>query len=85
MMSMKGENAATAGPVGDGSQSLARESRFGQLTTVLASVAALALGDWLGSVDVTPLPDWMEQSAVVALASLAGLLVAWGTANRKVR
>lgn len=75
--------AETNGPRGDGSQTLARESRFGQLTTVAVSVAALALGDWLGSVDVTPLPDWMEQSVVVALAACAGLIVAWGTKNRK--
>jgi hypothetical protein len=74
----------TAGPNGDGSQSLARESKFGQFANgavvVLVTYAALALGE----VDFTPLPDYLEPIVVATAGTVAGLLTAWATRNRKL-
>lgn len=75
--------AETNGPRGDGSQSLARESKFGQAATVLVSAVVLALADAAGRLDVSPLPDWLEQAAVVAIGAVVGLMTAWATKNRR--
>jgi hypothetical protein len=76
-------NPSTAGPNGDGSKSLARESKFGQFANgvivVAAGYAALALGD----IDFTPLPDYLEPILVAGVGTLAGLLTAWATKNRR--
>lgn len=76
-------NPETAGPNGDGSKSLARESKVGQFVNgalvVLAGYGALALGD----IDFTPLPDIVEPVILAAVGTVAGLLSAWATRNRK--
>ena len=74
--------ALTNGPYHDGSQSLAKESKVGQLVTVIVAGALFALADGLGSIDVSPLPDWLETTATTALAALAGLAAAWAKRNR---
>jgi membrane protease YdiL (CAAX protease family) len=78
---MTNPDPKTAGPNNDGSQSLARESKFGVLGAAVASAALFAVADWLGKLDVTPLPDWMENTAAAALAAVAGLAIAWATRN----
>lgn len=74
--------ALTNGPNRDGSQSLAKESKVGQLVTLVVAGALFALADGLGSIDVSPLPDWLEATAATALAALAGLAAAWAKRNR---
>jgi len=75
--------AKTNGPEGDGSGVINRESKFGQATTVAVTGILFAIADALGSIDVSPLPDWLEATATTALAAVAGLLVARATKNRK--
>jgi hypothetical protein len=77
--------AETAGPNLDGSKSLARESKFGAVTTALVSALLFAVADWMGELDVSPLPDWMENSATAALAVISGLIVAYLTRNGRAR
>lgn len=73
----------TAGPNGDGSKSLARESWVGQFVNGAAVVLVLSLATALGQIDFTPLPDYIEGIAVAAASTAAGLLAAWATKNRR--
>lgn len=73
----------TAGPNRDGSKSLARESKFGNLVNGATAAVLLYVADWLAEVDLTPLPDAIEPLGVAALATLAGLAVSYATKNRK--
>lgn len=75
--------AQTNGPNGDGSGVINRESKWGQATTVAVTGILLAVADALGSIDVSPLPDWIEGTVATALAAVAGLLVARATKNRR--
>ena len=72
----------TAGPNGDGSQSLARESKFGQFVNGAAVIGAGYLALALGDIDFTPLPDYLEPVIIAAVGTLAGILTAWATRNR---
>lgn len=72
-----------AGPNGDGSQSLARESKIGNFVNGLLVAAALYVADWLGEVDFTPLPDQVEPILIAAAGVGIGLLTSWATKNRK--
>jgi hypothetical protein len=76
-------NPATAGPNNDGSQSLARESKIGQVINGLVVTVALYGADAIGDFDFTPLPDALEPIAVAAAGVAIGLLSAWATKNRK--
>lgn len=67
----------------DGSGSLAKESKWGIGLTVVLSAAVFALADYVGALDVSPLPDWVENTVAVALAAGAGLAKAWATKNKK--
>lgn len=71
-----------AGPNGDGSQSLARESKLGHLVQLTLSAVALAVAGWLTDVDLSTLPGWLVATATVAAATLAGVLTSWATKNR---
>ena len=75
--------AQTAGPNGDGSQSLARESKYGQFFNGLAVTGMGFLALALGDVDFTPLPDTVEPIIVAAVGVAIGLITAWVTKNRK--
>jgi hypothetical protein len=72
-----------AGPNGDGSQSLSRESKIGNLVNGLLVAGALYLADWLGDLDFTPLPDQLEPIIIAAAGVGIGLLTSWATQNRK--
>lgn len=73
---------STAGPARDGSRSLARESRIGQVMTTALSILALGLAGWLIELDLSTLPGWAVAAASVAASSAAGTLTSWATRNR---
>ncbi len=74
--------ANTAGPAGDGSKSLAKESKVGVLVTfALTGLATGAIG-YLGNLDVSTLPGWATSTATAAVASAIGLLSAYVKRNR---
>lgn len=73
---------ATAGPNGDGSKSLSRESKFGNLVHGGLVVLALYVAEAAGKFDLTPLPDVIEPVVVAAVTTAAGLLTSWATRNR---
>lgn len=73
----------TAGPRHDGSRSLARESKLGNLAQGALVALALYGADALGALDVTPLPDAVEPLALAAVGVAAGLLTSWAARNRK--
>jgi hypothetical protein len=75
--------AGTAGPNGDGSQHLARESKFGNFANGLAVTGMTYLALALGDVDFTPLPDTVEPIIVAAVGVAIGLITSWVTKNRK--
>lgn len=71
-----------AGPNGDGSKSLARESKYGQAVTFVATIGALALASGLSDLDLSTLPGWAKAAAATAIGTAVGLLTAYGTRNR---
>jgi hypothetical protein len=74
--------ATTAGPNGDGSKSLASESKVGVLVTfALTGLATGAIG-YLGNLDLSTLPGWATSTATAAVASAIGLLSAYVKRNR---
>lgn len=75
--------AATAGPNADGSKSLARESKLGNLANGAVAVLLLYVADWLTGLDITPLPDVLEPIAVGGVATLVGLITSYLAKNRK--
>lgn len=74
--------STTAGPNGDGSKSLARESKLGNLANGLAVAGASYLAVWLGDLDFTPLPDAVEPILVAGVGVAVGLLTSWVAKNR---
>lgn len=75
-------NTETAGPNGDGSQTLARESKWGQGVAFVLSTLALGAAGYIGSLDLGSLPGWAVATATVAVAQAVGLLTAWATKNK---
>lgn len=78
------DTPATAGPNHDGSKSLARESKFGNIVNGALVTGALYLADVVGDFDFTPLPDALEPILIAAAGVAVGLLTSWATRNRKV-
>jgi hypothetical protein len=76
-------NPAVAGPNGDGSKSLARESKLGNLANGAMAAALLYVADWLTGLDITPLPDVLEPAAVGLVATAIGLITSYLAKNRK--
>lgn len=77
--------AETAGPNGDGSKSLARESKVGGLVFLVAGTVMTWIAQSVGEVDWTPLPDWLEAIVVPAVTTAIALGVAYFTPNRAAR
>lgn len=59
----------------DGAGTLFRDSKLGNLANGGVTVVALYLAEWLGELDVTPLPDVLEPLALGAIATAVGFLV----------
>ncbi len=75
-------NPTNTGPNGDGSKSLAKESKAGRfVAAVLAILADAAIGG-LTSVDTSTWSGWWAPLATTGLATAAGLLTAWRKKNR---
>lgn len=75
--------ARSAGPAGDGSRALARESKYGQAVTSILSILALGAAGWLADLDLSTVPGWATGAAAVAVSTAVGTLTAWATRNRK--
>lgn len=75
-------NPNTAGPQGDGSKSLASESKAGlAVAFVLTSVATIAL-DALAKVNVSEMTGWWVPILSAAIGAASGLITAWLKRNR---
>lgn len=75
-MSTNYETPGTGRPAkANGAGILFRDSKLGNLANGAAAALALYVADWLGHVDVTPLPDALEPLALAAIATGVGLLV----------
>ncbi len=75
-------NPVNAGPNGDGSKSLAKESKVGvavQLAVTIVATGALA---WLTDLDTSHWSGWWAGTAVAAVGAVTGLVSAWLKRNR---
>lgn len=77
--------AEIAGPNGDGSKNLAKESKVGAAVSSLVTVLALGVVEWLGTIDFSTLPTFFATVAALAAGQVAGLISAWATRNRRTR
>ena len=74
--------ARTAGPAGDGSRSLAKESKAGLAVSLLVTIVATGALKWLTDLDTSQWSGWWASSAVMAVGTGIGLLTAWLKRNR---
>lgn len=74
---------STNGPNGDGSQSLAKESKVGQVVNFAVTTLAGGALVWLNGVNADSFKDfWWGPLAAAALGTASGLLSAWLKKNR---
>lgn len=71
---MNGDNVTPVPARTDGKGVLFRDSKLGNLANGAVVVVALYLADWLGNLDVTPLPDALEPLALAGIATAVGLI-----------
>lgn len=74
--------AVTAGPNGDGSRSLAKESRVGILLNTALTIGATGLLAWLQGLDTSHWAGWWSMVGVAAVSTGISLLTAWLKRNR---
>lgn len=74
--------ANTAGPVGDGSKSLAKESKVGVFVTFITTVAGTGLLSWLANLDTSHWSGWWAATAVAAVGAITGIISAYLKKNR---
>lgn len=72
----------TAGPAGDGSKSLAKESKAGLLVQFALSVLITAGIGWLTQLDLSTLPGWAATAGGLAVSGLVGAGTAYLKRNR---
>lgn len=77
-MTYQTDPAKTAGPTGDGSKSLAKESKVGIAVTVVLSI----LVTLLTNVDTSHWTGWWASGAGLILSGVIGLISAWLKSNR---
>jgi hypothetical protein len=70
------------GPNGDGSKSLAKESKWGLAVTFLLTAAGTVALEALTNLDTSGWQGWWVPLGVVAVSTAAGLLTAWLKKNR---
>ena len=75
-------NPLNAGPAGDGSKSLAKESKTGIAVTFLLTVGATGLLGWLTNLDTSHWSGWWAATAVAGVSAAVGLLSAYLKRNR---
>lgn len=74
--------ANTGGPAGDGSRSLAKESKVGIAVSTVLVMVIPALLDWLTGLDTSNWSGRWATIGAVLISGLAGALAAWRKANR---
>ena len=76
-------NPVNAGPNGDGSKSLAKESKVGQVVNFAVTTLASGALVWLNGVNADNFSDfWWGPLAGAAVGTASGLLAAWLKRNR---
>lgn len=70
------------GPNGDGSHSMAKESKAGLAVAFVLSILGTGAVDWLTNLDTSSWSGWWAQSAILGVSGLAGALTAWLKKNR---
>lgn len=75
-------NPINAGPAGDGSKSLAKESKAGIAVQFALTVLATGLLGWLNDLDTSHWAGWWAATAVAAVSAAVGLLTAYLKRNR---
>ena len=75
-------NPVNAGPNGDGSKSLAKESKTGIAVQFVLTVLATGALGWLSDLDTSQWSGWWAATAVSGVAAVVGLLSAWLKRNR---
>lgn len=75
-------NPKFAGPEGDGSKSLAKESKVGLLVQFILTVGATGLLGWLTNLDTSQWSGWWAATGVAAVSAVIGLLTAYLKRNR---
>lgn len=75
-------NPINAGPAGDGSRSLAKESKAGLAVAFLLAAAGQGLLSALNAIDLDGQTGWWVSLANAGIATAAGLLTAWLKKNR---
>lgn len=70
------------GPNGDGSRSLAKESRAGLAVTFVLFAVGQGLVDALTKVDLNGQTGWWVSLANAGIATAVGLITAWLKKNR---
>lgn len=82
-MSTYNETPETAGPHADGSQSLAKESKVGQLVNFAVTTLAGGALVWLNGVNADSFKDfWWGPLVATGIGTASGLLAAWLKKNR---
>lgn len=74
--------ANTAGPVGDGSKSLAKESKAGALVQWAITIGGTGLLGWLANLDTSHWSGWWSAAAVAAVGAVTGLVTSYLKRNR---
>lgn len=74
--------ANTAGPAGDGSKSLAKESKTGALFQWAVTTVGLGVLAWLTNLDTSQWTGWWAATAVSAVGAVTGLIAAYLKRNR---
>lgn len=75
-------NPINAGPAGDGSKSLAKESKAGIAVQFALTVLATGLLGWLANLDTSHWTGWWAATAVAGVSAAVGLLTAYLKRNR---
>ncbi len=75
-------NPINTGPAGDGSYSLAKESKAGIAVQFLLTVGATGLLAWLTNLDTSHWSGWWAATAVAGVSAAVGLLTAYLKRNR---
>lgn len=73
--------ARTAGPNGDGSQSLAKESKVATMVQMAFTLVVTGALGWLTHLDTSHWSGFLGEVGVAAVAALVGLLAAYRQSN----
>lgn len=75
-------NPRISGPAGDGSKSLAKESKAGIAVQFLLTIGATGALGWLTNLDTSTWNGWWAATAVSGVGAAIGLLTAYLKRNR---